>query len=96
LNEPVQTPLDSRLITALQQNISTVGGREPKIWPVPYGSDVRIFIYDANIPAVNFGAGEYRVCHQPNEFVTVDGLMACARVVMGTAVDLLQLSLTAD
>lgn len=89
-NEPVQAPLDSPLITALRQNIAEVGGREPEIWAVPYGCDVRNFIYDAGIPAVNFGAGDYRVCHQPNEFVPIDDLLTCARVVMGTAVELLQ------
>jgi succinyl-diaminopimelate desuccinylase len=90
-NEPVQAPLDSPLIAALEQNVATVGGLEPEIWAVPYGCDVRNFIYDAGIPAVNFGAGDYRVCHQPNEFVTVDGLLTCAQVVMGTAVDLLEI-----
>lgn len=91
-NEPVQAPLDSPLIAALQDNLAAIAGIEPEIWPVPYGCDVRNFIYDADIPAVNFGAGDYRVCHQPDEFVTVDGLLACAKVVMGTAVDLLQSS----
>jgi succinyl-diaminopimelate desuccinylase len=88
-NEPVQAPLDSPLIAALRHNVATVGGIEPELWAVPYGCDVRNFIYDAGIAAVNFGAGDYRVCHQPNEFVTVAGLLTCARVVMGTAVDLL-------
>lgn len=92
-NEPVQAPLDSPLIKALETNIEEIEGREPEIWAVPYGCDVRNFIYDQGIPAVNFGAGDYRVCHQPNEYVTVDELLACARVVMGTAVDLLQSSL---
>jgi succinyl-diaminopimelate desuccinylase len=89
-NEPVQTPLDSPLIEVLKQNIQAVSGREPEIWAVPYGSDVRNFIHDAGIPVVNFGAGDYRVCHQPNEFVEVDGLLTCARIVLGTVVDLLQ------
>lgn len=89
-NEPVQAPLDSPLIKALEKNIAEIDGRQPEIWTVPYGCDVRNFIYDKDIPAVNFGAGDYRVCHQPNEYVTVDGLMACAKVVIGTAVDLLQ------
>ena len=88
-NEPVQAPLDSPLIEALQRNVSAIAGREPELWAVPYGSDVRNFLYDANIPAVNFGAGDYRVCHQPNEYVEVEELMACARVVMGAVVDLL-------
>ncbi len=95
-NEPVQAPLDSPLVAALSNNIVEVAGREAEIWPVPYGCDVRNFVYDAGIPAVNFGAGDYRVCHQPNEFITVDGLMACARVVMGTAVDLLRSPLPAN
>ena len=92
-NEPVETPLDSPLIDALRHNIKTVGGREPEIWGPPYGSDVRNFIYDAGIPTVNFGAGDYRVCHQPNEFVEVDDLMTCARIVLGTVIDLLQSNL---
>lgn len=89
-NEPVQAPLDSPLVEALRENVATIGDITPEIWAVPYGCDVRNFIYDAGIPAVNFGAGDYRVCHQPNEFVEVDELMTCARVVMGTVVDLLQ------
>lgn len=89
-NEPVQAPLDAPVVTALQHNVAAVAGLEPQMWPVPYGCDVRNFIYDADIPAVNFGAGDYRVCHQPNEFVPVDGLVTCAKVVLGTAVDLLQ------
>jgi len=88
-NEPVQAPLDSPLIEVLQENVAAVAGGERDVWPVPYGCDVRNFIYDAAIPAVNFGAGDYRVCHQPNEFVPVSDLVTCARVVMATAVDLL-------
>ena len=88
-NEPVQAPLNSPLIAALQENVAAVAGREPELWPVPYGCDVRNFIYDKGIPAVNFGAGDYRVCHQPNEFVPVDDLVTCGRVVMAAAVDLL-------
>lgn len=89
-NEPVQAPLDSPLITALEKNIAEIGDGEREMWPVPYGSDVRNFIHDKGIPAVNFGAGDYRVCHEPNEYVMVDELLACARVVMGTVIDLLR------
>ncbi|MFQ5610954.1 MAG: M20 family metallopeptidase, partial [Anaerolineae bacterium] len=89
-NEPVETPLDSPLIEVLKHNIKEVGGREPEIWAVPYGSDVRNFIYDAGIPTVNFGAGDYRVCHQADEFVEADALLTCARIVLGAVIDLLQ------
>jgi succinyl-diaminopimelate desuccinylase len=88
-NEPVECPLDSPLVTALQANIQHIGQREPEIWGPPYGSDVRIFLYDAGIPTVNFGAGDYRVCHQPNEYVETEELLAAARITLGTVVDLL-------
>jgi acetylornithine deacetylase/succinyl-diaminopimelate desuccinylase-like protein len=89
-NEPVVTSLDSPLVETLIENIKSVGGLEPNIWGPPYGSDVRNFIYDAAIPTVNFGAGDYRVCHQPNEFVVADDLLTCARIVLGAVLDLLQ------
>lgn len=88
-NEPTETPLDSPLIETLKKNIREVGKREPEIWGPPYGCDMRNFVYDAGIPTTNFGAGDYRVCHKPDEFVVVDELLACARIVLGTTVDLL-------
>jgi succinyl-diaminopimelate desuccinylase len=51
---------------------------------------MRNFVVDRGIPAVNFGAGDYTVCHQPDEFVLIPDLVNCARVVMGTAIDLLE------
>lgn len=88
-NEPTEAPLDSPLIAALQDSSRAVRGAPAKIWGPPYGSDVRVFIYDERIPAVNFGPGDFRVCHKPDEFVPVDEVMDCGRIVMGAVLDLL-------
>lgn len=88
-NEATETPLDAPLVRALQVNSREVTGREAAIWGPPYGSDMRNFVAERGIPTVNFGAGDFRVCHQPDEFVPVTDLIACARVVMGAAIDLL-------
>jgi succinyl-diaminopimelate desuccinylase len=88
-NEPTETPLDSPLIETLKRNIREVGEREPEIWGPPYGCDMRNFVFDAGIPTTNFGAGDFRVCHKPDEFVSADDLLICARVVLGTAIDLM-------
>jgi len=88
-NEPTETPLDSRLVQALQRNHRELLGREAVIWGPPYGSDMRNFVADAGIPTVNFGPGDFNVCHQPDEYVRVDDLGTCARVVLGTVYDLL-------
>lgn len=87
-NEATETPLDSPLIGVLGRNFHDVLGRKPEIWGPPYGSDMRNFMVEAAIPAVNFGPGDFYVCHQPNEFVPIDDLLASGRVILGTVLDL--------
>lgn len=90
LNEATETPLESPLVKALQRNYREVRGVEAEIWGPPYGSDMRNFVVDAGIPTVNFGAGDFHRCHQPDEFVPMDDLLAVARVVFSTVVDFLE------
>ncbi len=89
-NEPTEAPLDSPLISALQDSSRDIRGEPAEIWGPPYGSDVRVFIYDEGIPAVNFGPGDFRVCHKPDEFVPLEDVMECGRIVMGAVLDLLE------
>lgn len=89
-NEPTEAPLDSPLLAALQENSEAILGQPAAIWGPPYGSDVRVFLHDRGIPAVNFGAGDFRVCHRPDEFVPEAQLMDCGRIVMGTVLELLR------
>jgi len=88
-NEPTQTPLDDPLITGLEAGFAAVRGQKPAVWGPPYGSDMRNFVHDSGIPATNFGPGDFRVCHRPDEFVALEDLRTCAAVVLATAVDLL-------
>ncbi len=88
-NEPTETALDSPLIETLAKNVEEIEDMQPEIWGPPYGCDMRNFVYDAGIPTAIFGAGDFRVCHKPDEFVPVDDLLTCARIVLGTTVDLL-------
>lgn len=87
LNEATETPLDAPLVRRLAANLRAQTGAEPEIWGPPYGSDMRHFVRRAGIPCVNFGAGDFRVCHQPDEFVPVDELLTVARVAFATALD---------
>lgn len=88
-NEATETPLDAPLIRALQANYRDVFGHGAEIWGPPYGSDMRNFVADRGIPATNFGAGDYSVCHHPDEWVSAQDLVRCAQTILGTAVDLL-------
>jgi len=89
LNEATETPLDSDLVQTLSANTRQLGGREPEVWGPPYGSDMRNFVVDRGIPCVNFGAGDFRRCHQPDECVPVPDLIDVARITFGTVLDVI-------
>lgn len=93
-NEPVVTDENSRLIKVLRRNSREVRGVDPALVGSAAGTDMRNFVFDIGVPAVNFGPGSFPAsnCHAPDEFVPVDQLVDCARVVMGAAVDLLNTS----
>jgi len=90
LNEATETSLDSPLVTALARNHRALRGSKAGIWGPPYGSDMRNFVVDAGIPTVNFGAGDFRCCHQPDEHVPISDLLAVARVTFATVIDFLE------
>lgn len=87
-NEPTETPLDAAVIAALDAGHRAVTGRSAAIWGPPYGCDMRNLVCDAGIPTTNFGAGDYRVCHQPDEFVEIADLHDCARIVLAAVLEL--------
>lgn len=58
-------------------------------WVEGAGTDMRNLVFDQDIPAVNFGAGDFNVCHKPNEFVPIGDLVRCGHVLLGTILDLL-------
>lgn len=88
-NEPTEVDYEGPLCTAIRRGFKDTLGVDAEPWGPPYGSDVRNFIAGRGIEAVNFGPGDFSVCHQPNEYVSVTELHRCARVVMAAAVDIL-------
>ncbi len=88
-NEPAEIAVDHPLVKAIQQAATAVTGQMPAIWGPPYGSDVRNFILDAGIPAVNFGPGDFSVCHTPHERVSLQELALFAEILTQLIHDLL-------
>lgn len=80
---------DSPLVKTLEENLKAVAGVKPKIWGTPFGSDVRNFVNDAKIPAVTFGPGNIENAHCFDEYVEISEVVKCAKVLVGTAMDLL-------
>jgi succinyl-diaminopimelate desuccinylase len=84
-----EIPTTSELVQVMSRNFVETLGRATDIFGTPYGSDMRNFINDANMPAVNFGPGSIAQAHAYDEFVDINQLVDCTRVLVATAVDLL-------
>ena len=54
-------------------------GRTPEAYTGPYGSDLRLLAGRGGIPTVQYGPGDARFAHGPDEWVAIDDVVACAR-----------------
>ena len=75
-----RVPSDHALPVGLADVIETETGRRPALLGEPYGADMRLFV-DAGTPCVIFGPGDVRVAHSADEFVPLDEVETCARVL---------------
>jgi len=56
---------------------------QPDVWAAPYGSDLRL-LDDAGIPTVQFGPGDVRHAHAPDEHVPIPDLLTTTRTLAVT------------
>ncbi len=82
---PGRTPPDHPALTLLSQVHADLSGARPACYGGPYGSDLRL-LAGAGIPTVQFGPGDSRAAHAPDEWVDMDDIVACARTIAAYAV----------
>ena len=58
-----------------------------RLYGGPYGSDLRLLTDLGHIPTIQYGPGDSKVAHAPNEWVEVDEIVDCARVLAALIVD---------
>jgi len=79
--ESAETPADHPLVSALSAAHCAVTGDQPVLRGVTYGSDMRLFINHAHIPASHYGPGDVSLAHAVNENVPLDEVFAVTRVI---------------
>ena len=79
--EAASTELDAELVTMLGRAHAHVAGEAPQVRGVPYGSDLRLFTNDAEVPAVLYGPGDPSVAHAADEFVPIEQVRDVAKVM---------------
>jgi acetylornithine deacetylase len=76
-----RVPSEHRLPTGLADVVEAVSGRRPALLGEPYGADMQMFVNVGDTPCVIFGPGDVRVAHSADEFVPLDEVETCARVL---------------
>jgi acetylornithine deacetylase len=72
---------DHPLPVGLAGAVEAVTGRRPGLIGEPYGADMRLLVNEGATPTVIFGPGDVRVAHAANEWVPLDEVETCARVL---------------
>lgn len=72
---------DHPLVVGLAAAAESVTGRRPARLGEPYGADMRLLVNEGRTPTVIFGPGDVAVAHAADEFVPVDEVIDCARVL---------------
>jgi succinyl-diaminopimelate desuccinylase len=73
---------------ALARSIEKVTGCAPHFELCPGLLEIRFYV-ERGIPAFAYGPGLITVAHGPNEFVSIEGIVQCAKVYALTAAELL-------
>jgi acetylornithine deacetylase len=76
-----RVPADHELPVGLAEVVTSVTGRRPVLRAEPYGADMQMFVNHGGTPCVIFGPGDVKVAHSANEYVPIDEVEACARVL---------------
>jgi acetylornithine deacetylase len=82
-------PPDSDLVDRVRAaHRAASGGRPPDVYGAPYGSDLRLLTGLAGIPTLQYGPGDARLAHGPDEAVPVADVAAAARTLALLALDI--------
>lgn len=81
-----RTPVDHPVVTTVRSAARSILGREPPLEGMTYGADLGLLTGVGDTPGLLFGPGDIRRAHRPDEWVSVDELMATARTLALTIV----------
>lgn len=72
---------DHDLATGLAATAEAVTGRLPALLGEPYGADMQMYVNVGRTPCVIFGPGDVKVAHSADEYVPIEEVVTCARVL---------------
>ena len=76
-----RTDVDAQIVRTVRSAHERVSGASPPVFGAPYGSDLRLLTGLAAIPTLQYGPGDTKVAHAPDEYVAIDDVVTCAEVL---------------
>lgn len=76
-----RVPSDHPLPVGLADAAEAVTGHRPALLGEPYGADMQMFVNVGDTPCVMYGPGDVKVAHSADEYVPLDEVETCARVL---------------
>ena len=76
-----RVPSDHPLPVGLADATEAVTGRRPDLRGAPYGADMRLLVDEGGTPMVIFGPGDVRIAHSADEWVSIEEVVTCSRVL---------------
>lgn len=89
LYESAEIPIDHEIAEVVRRNTGEVTGFIHGPAGTVASTDQRNFIIDAGIPAITWGPG-WGKSHEQDEYVEIDQVMDCAKILVLTILDLLK------
>ncbi|WP_026689571.1 peptidase [Alteribacter aurantiacus] len=75
------------LLKSLKKEFEYVTGRQAKVEASPWGTDGGLLTNIGHTPSVVFGPGVTQMAHFSNEYIEVDRVLECAKVIALTIMD---------
>jgi acetylornithine deacetylase len=84
---PIETPVEAPISQAVIAAHRATTGEDPAIEGVPYGADMRLFTLLGEMPCVMYGAGDVRVAHHTDEYISISELLTATKTIANLLVD---------
>ncbi|MEL7564481.1 MAG: ArgE/DapE family deacylase [Dehalobacterium sp.] len=85
--EPSEIPVDSTIVQTLSRNFIKVMKKEPVITGREGAADIRFMNKYGNTPTVIFGPGMTEQMHANNEWVNIEDLIQCTKILAHTILE---------